>query len=326
MESYWVLFLAFIAMSLSSIFSLLLMPHLRKTTTSGHRQLPPGPPGWPIFGNMFDLGAMPHRSLAEMRHKYGDVLWLRLGAINTMVILSSKAAAELFKNHDLSFAERTVTETSRVHGYHKGSLALASYGSYWRVMRRLVTVDMLVNKRIKETAAVRRKCVDDMLVWIEEEARKVKEGCGVHVARFVFLMSFNLLGNLMLSKDLFGPDSEEGSEFFAAMTGLMEWGGHANLADLFPWLRRLDPQGLRRRMERDLGKAMEIASKFVKERKNNNEQNKERERKDFLDVLLEFEGNGKDEPAKISDHDLNIFILVSRLININIHLYCFLKI
>ena len=192
-------------------------------------------------------------------------------------------------------------------------------------MRRLMTADMLVEKRVSETAPLRRRSVDDMSFWIEEEARK-KTRDGVHVARFVFLMVFNLLGNMMLSRDLVDPNSKEGSEFFEAMEGLMEWSGHTNVADFFPWLRRLDPQGLRRKMERDLGKAMEIASKFVKERKNNNEQNKERERKDFLDVLLEFEGNGKDEPAKISDHDLNIFILVSSLININIHLYCFLKI
>lgn len=169
-----------------------------------------------------------------------------------------------------------------------------------------MTVDMFVSKRINETALVRRKCVENMLLWIEKE----ENNKGVHVARFVFFMSFNLLGNLMLSRDLLDPNSDEGSEFFTAMMGLMEWGGHANLADFFPWLRWLDPQGLRRKMERDLGKAMEIASRFVTERKNEQEKDKER-RKDFLDVLLEFEGAGKDEPAKISDRDLNVFILVS---------------
>ncbi|KAG6640492.1 cytochrome P450 76A2-like [Carya illinoinensis] len=287
--------------------ALLLLLHRRK---SSRKRLPPGPPGWPIFGNMFDLGAMPHRTLAGLRPKYGDVIWLRMGATKTMAILSAKAATEFFKHHDLSFAERTVTETMRAHDYNHGSLALAPYGPYWRVLRRLVTVDMVVNKRINETAPIRRKCVDDLLLWIEEEARKLEAPRGLHVARFVFLMTFNLLGNLMLSRDLWDPQSKEGSEFFAAVMKLMEWSGHANMADYFPWLRRLDPQGLRRNMERDLGKAMEIASRFVKERvKDRQVGGGEKIRKDFLDVLLEFEGNGKDEPAKISDRDLNIFIL-----------------
>ncbi|KAF2289787.1 hypothetical protein GH714_038624 [Hevea brasiliensis] len=60
-----------------------------------------------------------------------------------MIILSAKATSEFFKKHDLSFAERNKTETMRVHGYDQGSLALAPYGSYWRVLRRLVMVDML---------------------------------------------------------------------------------------------------------------------------------------------------------------------------------------
>ncbi|KAM1079864.1 hypothetical protein TB2_014229 [Malus domestica] len=280
----------------------------RSSSSSGHRRLPPGPKGWPVIGNMFDLGTMPHRTLTDLGHKFGPVIWLTLGVRNTMSVQSAKAAAEFFKNHDLSFVERTVNENARVHDYHKGSLAMAPYGTHWRVMRRLVTVEMVVNKRINETAFIRRKCIDNMQLWIEEEASKVKEGRGVHVARFVFLMTFNLLGNLMLSRDLVDPNSEEGMEFFKAMNGLMEWNGSGNVVDFFPWLRWLDPQGLKRKMKRDLGKAIQIASKFVKERIQEREVGGEKT-KDFLDVLLEFEGNGIDEPAKISDHDLNIFIL-----------------
>uniref|UniRef100_A0A2N9IAU4 Cytochrome P450 n=1 Tax=Fagus sylvatica TaxID=28930 RepID=A0A2N9IAU4_FAGSY len=289
------------------LLALILLLH-RRIKPSLNNHLPPGPPGWPIFGNMFDLGTMPHRTLTGLRPKYGDVVWLRIGSMKTMTILSTKSATEFFKNHDISFAERTITETMRVHDYHQGSLALAPYGSYWRVLRRLVTVDMLVMKRINDTAFIRRKCVDNMLLWIEEEARGLEASRGLHVARFVFLMTFNLLGNLMLSRDLIDPQSKEGSEFFTAMMGLMEWSGYANMADYFPWLRWLDVQGLRRNMKRDLGKALEIASKFVRERLKDRQVGTE-ERKDFLDVLLEFEGNGKEEPAKISDRDLNILIL-----------------
>ncbi|GMN39329.1 hypothetical protein TIFTF001_008548 [Ficus carica] len=300
MEWSWVSLAISLIIFLSPVLLHLLS---RRRKSSGASRLPPEPPGWPVFGNMFDLGSMPHRTLAEMRRKYGDVLWLRLGAINTMAVLSSKAATELFKNHDMSFVERTVTETGRAHNFHEASVALAPYGPYWRLMRRLMTADMLVGKRVSETAPLRRRCVDDMSFWIEEEATK-KSKDGVHVARFVFLMVFNLLGNMMLSRDLVDPNSKEGSEFFAAMEGLMEWSGHANVADFFPWLRRLDPQGLRRKMERDMGKAIEIVSKFVKERMSERGGLCVAEKKDFLDVLLDFESNGKDEPAKLTDHQL----------------------
>ncbi|KAI4318857.1 hypothetical protein MLD38_032516 [Melastoma candidum] len=288
------------------VVSLLLV--VRRKGSESRRRRPPGPPGWPVFGNLFNIGQQPHRKLATLREKYGPIIWLRLGSIDTMVLNSAKVATEFFKNHDLEFAERTVTDLMRSHGYADGSVALAPYGPYWRVMRRLVTVDMLVTKRLVESAPIRRKCVDDMITWIGEAAKELRDdGEGICLARYVFFMTFNLLGNLMMSKDMFDPKSEVGSEFFKAMTGLMEWSGHPNVAELFPWLRKLDPQGLKRRMDRDMGKAMEIASGLVRERM------KEREmgvkKRDFLDVLMEFRGNGRDEPDIIPEKELNIFIL-----------------
>ncbi|KAL4592081.1 hypothetical protein LXL04_005063 [Taraxacum kok-saghyz] len=306
MEFNWTLAL------ISSISVLFLLLLRWKQNQNGGKRQPPAPPGWPIFGNLFNLGAMPHRTVAGLATKYGPVITLKLGSVNTVAILSAKAATEFFKNHDLTFMERTITETSKSHGYDKSSLALAPYGMYWRVLRKICTVEMLVAKRINESSAVRRRCVNDMLTWIEKEADLAKTGAGVHVAKFVFLASFNLLGNLMLSRDLAGPESKLGSEFFTAMIGLMEWGGHPNISDLYPWLKRFDLQGLKRKMDRDVGKAIEIAKEWVEERVE--ERRKEarhggERRKDFLDVLLDYEGTGKDEPEKMSERDITIFIL-----------------
>ncbi|KAJ9181461.1 hypothetical protein P3X46_009589 [Hevea brasiliensis] len=116
-------------------------------------------------------------------------------------------------------------------------------------------------------------------------------------------MTVNLLGNLMFSRDMVDPGSKEGSEFFRAIMRTMETSGFVNVVDYFPWLKWLDPQGLKRKVEKDLGKAMDIASKFVKERVEEKKKMVGDKRKDFLDVLLEFEGNGKDEPDKISERN-----------------------
>nr|GMD44474.1 cytochrome P450 76A2-like [Ipomoea batatas] len=468
--------------------AILLIPALivllsRKKSSCSYR-LPPGPPGFPVFGNMFDLGALPHQSIAEMKNKYGSVIWLRIGTVRTMAILSAKAAAELFKNHDVSFADRKVIDAMKVQGYHKGSLAFAPYGSYWRLLRRIGTVELFVHKRINETVPVRRKCIDDMLLWIEKEASSVQRGTGVHVAHFVFLATFNLLGNLILSRDLVDPRSDRASKFFDALGGVIQWFGTPNISDIFPaiflipglvflfarkksscsyrlppgppglpvfgnmfdlgalphqtiaemknkygsviWLRIgsvrtmailsakaaaelfknhdvsfadrklidamkiekeassvqrgtgvhvahfvflstfnllgnlflsrdlvdpmsdkaskffdalkgiaqlfgtpnisdifpglrwLDFQGLRRKADRDVRTALEIVSTLVKDRMNEDRQESGK-RKDFLDVLLEFEGNGKNEPAKLSEHEINIFVtdlIIVRLIRI----------
>ncbi|KAK6147120.1 hypothetical protein DH2020_018032 [Rehmannia glutinosa] len=254
---------------------------------------------------MFSLGSAPHRTIAELEPKYGSVVWLKLGSVNTMAVLTAKAATELFKNHDLSFADRSIVETMKAHGYHNGSLALTPYGSAWRVLRRICTVEMFANKRINETGEIRGRCVENMLTWIEKDGNG--NGNGIPVGRFVFLAAFNMLGNLMLSRDLVGPESETGMEFYGAMRRVMEWSGRPNVSDLFPWIRCIDLQGLKRRANRDMGIAFGIASGFVKERIKQRETGGGNE-KDFLDVLLEFEGyNG--ESGKLSETEIIIFIL-----------------
>ncbi|XP_060206643.1 cytochrome P450 76A2-like [Lycium barbarum] len=130
----------------------------------------------------------------------------------------------------------------------------------------------------------------------------------IEVTRFVFLSTFNMLGNLMLSRDLVHPGSKEASEFFNAMMRIMEWSGYPNIPDIFPCFRRFDLHGLKKKMHRDMGKALEIASTFVKERMKKHEDGGEK-KEDFFNVLLEFEGTGKDEPAKLSENQINIFIL-----------------
>ncbi|KAF3666240.1 Cytochrome P450 76A1 [Capsicum annuum] len=216
-----------------------------------------------------------------------------------MVVQTAEAAAELFKNHDISFGDRFIPDVNLAHNYYQGSLSLGRYGSFWRFQRRICTVEMFVHKKISETVRVRRKYVDNMLKWIEKAANSAEKGSEIDVTCFVFLASFDMLGNLILSKDLADPESEEAAEFFNAMKGIMQWSGIFNVSDIFPFLK-FDLQNLRKKMARDMGKAMEIMSIFLKERQEERKKSEEKG-KDFLDVLLEFEGTGKDEPAKLSN-------------------------
>ncbi|WRX23931.1 Cytochrome P450 - like 10 [Theobroma cacao] len=187
---------------------------------------PLGPLGWPVFGNIFDLGTMPHQTLYKLKPKYGLVLSLKLGSINTLVIQSAKIASELFKNDDQNIYDP--------HNYYQGTLALGKYGSYWCMDRCICSTKLLVNKRINEMAPLRQKCLDDMMRYIEEDivaAHARGQISKVNLAHFLFLMQFNLVGNLVLSRDLLDSGSKKGQELFDAMNKVMEWAGKPILAD-----------------------------------------------------------------------------------------------
>jgi cytochrome P450 len=134
---------------------------------------------------------------------------------------------------------------------------------------------------------------------------------GIDVGRFFFLMAFNLIGNLMFSKDLLDPTSERGAKFFHHAGMVMELAGKPNVADYLPILRRLDPQRIRRRTQHNVEEAFKIAGEFISERMESMEKNgvsNEEKRKDFLDVLLEFRGDGVHEPSKFSARIINVIV------------------
>ncbi|CAI9755996.1 unnamed protein product [Fraxinus pennsylvanica] len=96
---------------------------------------PPGPKGIPIFGNMFHLGDLPHQTMYHWGKTYGPLLWLNLGQVNTMIVQNATTAAELFKKHDVPFADRKVPDTLTAFNFNAGSLGMNTFGGHWRVLR-----------------------------------------------------------------------------------------------------------------------------------------------------------------------------------------------
>ncbi|MCL7048480.1 hypothetical protein MKW94_010803, partial [Papaver nudicaule] len=150
---------------------------------------------------------------------------------------------------------------------------------------------------------MRRKCVDQLLGWISNEA-KSNPGKPIEITRFVFAANFNLSGNLVLSKDnLADPKSSTVNNFFNLTSEIMEIIAKPNVSDYFPLLSWLDLQGLRRKTNNIAKRLGVITNGFVEERlqmRMNDSYHQHNKHQDFLDVLIDYEGNGKDEPSKLS--------------------------
>ncbi|KAG5235132.1 cytochrome P450 [Salix suchowensis] len=250
-----------------------------------HVQLPPGPRPWPVVGNIFQIGWPPHESFTKLARVHGPIMTIRLGSMCNVVVSSSEVAREMVKNHDAVLAGRKIYEAMRGDSGNEGSIITAQYGPHWRMLRRLCTTEFFVTSRL-----------DAM-----QGARTSDDGTkAVDLGRYIFLMSFNLIGNLIFSKDLLDPKSEKGAEFFQQAGKIMELAGKPNVADFLPILRWLDPQGIRRKTQFHVAKAFEIAGGFIKERT---------EKKRFLRCLLEFRGDGVEEPTRFSSTTINAIVL-----------------
>ncbi|KAH6833480.1 cytochrome P450 [Perilla frutescens var. hirtella] len=277
-------------------------------------RLPPGPRAWPVVGNMFQLAgsaSAPHQSFAKLAEKHGAVMTLRLGSMTTVVISSNEAARVMFKNHDAVLAGRKIYESMKGDIGNEGSLITAQYGPHWRTLRRLCTAEFFASGPLDAMRGVRAKCVDQMLQNIREASASAASPATIDVGRFFFLMAFNLIGNLMFSKDLLDPSSERGAKFFYHAGKTMEFAGRANLADYFPVLRWADPQRIRRRTQFHVKRAFNVAGEFLRERMREIEGAdfaKKMIKKDYLDVLLEYRGDGVQGPPLFSSTIINVIV------------------
>jgi len=276
-------------------------------------QLPPGPRPLPVVGNIFLLGWAPHESFANLARVHGPIMTIWLGSMCNVVISSSEVAREMFKNHDAVLAGRKIYEAMRGDFGNEGSIITAQYGPHWRMLRRLCTTEFFVTSRLDAMQGARTRCIDGMLLYIEDGSANGTSA--IDLGRYIFLMAFNLIGNLMFSKDLLDPKSEKGAKFFQHAGKVVELAGKPNMADFFPILRWLDPQGIRRKTQFHVARAFEIAGGFIKERTESTQKENSRDdkRKDYLDVLLEFRGDGVEEPSRFSSTTINAIVLVSSI-------------
>ena len=107
----------------------------------------------------------------------------------------------------------------------------------------------------------------------------------VNIGRAAFRTTLNLLSNTIFSKDLTDPFSDSAKEFKDLVWNIMVEVGKPNLVDYFPFLKKIDPQGIRRRLTEYFTKLLHLISGLIderiKERKMGNRANV-----DVLDALL----------------------------------------
>nr|XP_054589336.1 cytochrome P450 2J5 isoform X2 [Nothobranchius furzeri] len=124
------MFVSIVLLWISICFILLLLKSRRP------KNFPPGPPAWPVLGNLVHLTSEdPLMNLEKLRQSYGNVYSLFLGSKPAVVINGVEAMKEAMVTKAADFAGRPqdlfVSELTQ----RKGTI-MADYGSTWREHRR----------------------------------------------------------------------------------------------------------------------------------------------------------------------------------------------
>ncbi|KAF7819855.1 cytochrome P450 CYP736A12-like [Senna tora] len=244
------------------------------------KQPPPGPPAWPVIGNLHLLGKLPHRSLQSLSNKYGSIMSLRLGQVQTVVISSGEAVELLLKKNDTVFASRPKFEASDIISYGSKGLVFSEYGPYWRNMRKLCTLHLLSVSKVESFEGLRREELGRVVETVERAAaaREV-----VDVTRVVTDAIESMVYKMVL-----GADKDEECEMKEAIHEGMRLSGAFNLADYVPCLGGLDLQGLKGAIKKTSKAFDEVLEKIIKEHEDgiNSNTQKQKGRQDFVDIML----------------------------------------
>ena len=86
----------------------------RKSTPTSNKRRPPGPWNLPLIGSLLHfIKSHPPIVLRDLANKYGPVMFLRMGQVDTLVISSPAAAQEVLREKDVIFASRPVGSKTR---------------------------------------------------------------------------------------------------------------------------------------------------------------------------------------------------------------------
>nr|VWO99444.1 N/A [Ganoderma boninense] len=136
MDSLWsILPLPLVAFLLSVVYFYQRRSHL--AARSRGYPLPPGPPGLPILGNLFDIPKdVPWETYRQLNREYGNIISLRVMDQTIVVIDDMKIAVELFERRSAIYSSRPASNVVALSGWTQ-SLPLMPYGQWWRSHRRM---------------------------------------------------------------------------------------------------------------------------------------------------------------------------------------------
>lgn len=236
------LFLLFSTIILSTILYNLLFKNRTKAT----RPLPPGPKGWPILGNLPQLGTKPHQSLYAIAKNYGPLMYLKFGSVDVIVASSNHVASQFLKTHDAIFSNRPPNSGAEHIAYNYQDMVFAPYGSRWRALRKICALHLFSAKALDDFRPIRQA---EVMSMAKEVYLQGKEGAAVNLGQATYVCAMDALSRATVGWKIFG-EGKEASEFKAMVVELMQLAGVFNVGDFVKGLAWMDLQGVVGKMKK----------------------------------------------------------------------------
>jgi hypothetical protein len=282
---------------------------LRRSRVNRSPNLAPFPAGaWPVIGHLPLLAGTepPHRALGAMADKYGPLFTLRLGLNHALVLSSWEMAKECFTTNDAAVSSRPKLVAVKHLGYNYAMFGFAPHGPYWRELRKIVTIELLSNRRLELLSYIRVSEVKASVAELYKLWTAKKNGSGsgsgqvsVELKRWFGDMSLNVILRMVVGKRYFSAgavdDDGEARRCQKAVEEFFHLLGLFVLSDAIPFVGWLDFGGHERAMKKTAKELDRFLGECLEEHKRKKASGVGRGgEQDFMDVMLSILDDGKD--------------------------------
>ncbi|PWA57320.1 cytochrome P450 [Artemisia annua] len=260
-----------------------------------------------------------------MADMYGPIFTIKLGVRLALIVSDSEMAKLCFTINDKDFADRPTTVASQIMGYNYAMIGFAPYGDYWRQLRKIITLELLSQRRVEMLGHIRvselKASMNDIYkAWVKNEESEKSKMVKVEMKHWFGNLILNVLVRSISGKR-FAPNDEEGVRFQAAAKRFFEQLGVFLVSDFIPIFKGLDIGGHEKAMKITAKEMDTFVEEWLKEHKKEKELGKKREGNQlvFMDVLISILEDASEEDFPGFDHDTIIKSSCLALLRAGLH-------
>ncbi|XP_045833199.1 cytochrome P450 76T24-like [Trifolium pratense] len=227
---------------------------------------------------------------------------VKIGTIKTVVISSPKIAKEALHKNDQALSNRLVPESVQALSHDKYSIIFMPISPKWKTLRKICATKIFSSQQLDSTQALRLKKLKELVVYLHENCRK---GKAIDIGEVAFTISLNSISSTLFSIDLASFTSNSSQKFRDVISSMLIDASKPNIADYYPVLRRIDPQGAQRRMKNYYQKLLTLFESIIKDR-SNRMKDFTMEGSDVLDSILDI--IQKENPELTLHEVLHLFL------------------